>query len=170
MQEATKQARNDLSLLLIFLVVQALGALVFSSIPIHELHGIEFVLFGLLFISFIAWMLMTLYVYRDAQRRGGNAMLWALFVFFGQVLGFLVYLIMRNAFPKLVGNGEKKCPQCQKPRQDDFTICPYCRAPLQTLCPNCKRVLQTDWQACPYCRHEASSPAMAVQSFEEKLL
>lgn len=144
------------SMLALFIAMMLLPLFVaFFNWPL-ELHGSDYLVAGFILIAWSAWILMTFYVYFDAQRRGSNAALWALFVFFGQVLGFIVYLLMRNATFKLNTNGEAKCPNCHKPRRDDFTICPYCRTALQTICSHCKRALEADWQVCPYCRHEVT--------------
>ncbi|MEK7730153.1 MAG: zinc ribbon domain-containing protein [candidate division KSB1 bacterium] len=167
MNASSRSSQNLGNMLALFITMLLLPLVpAFFSWPL-ELHGSDWVVAGFILVCWSAWILMTFYVYQDAQKRGGNAMLWALFVFFGQVLGFLVYLIMRSAAPKLIADGEKKCPQCRKPRQEDFAICPYCRAPLQAPCPNCKRIVETDWQVCPYCRHEASP--VAAQALEERL-
>lgn len=169
MQTSPAPSQKNHGVLALFLFMLLLPALLaFFFWPIPPLQSADWVVAGFIAVCWSAWILMTFYVYYDAQKRGGNGLLWALFVFFGQVLGFLVYLIMRSAAPKLMMNGEKQCPQCRKPTRDDFTICPYCRAPLQTTCLNCKRAVQTDWPVCPYCRHEVSSQINAVQVLEEK--
>ncbi len=145
------------SMLALFIAMILLPLFVaFFNWPI-ELHGADYLVAGFIIVGWSAWILMTFYVYFDAQRRGSNAVLWALFVFFGQVLGFIVYLLMRNATFKLNSNGAAKCPHCQKPRREDFTVCPYCRTTLQTLCSHCNRALETDWQVCPYCRQETAA-------------
>lgn len=157
MQTSLASSPKNHGMLALFLFMLFLPALLaFFFWPIPQLHGSDWVVVGFIAVFWSAWILMTFYVYFDAQKRGGNGLLWALFVFFGQVLGFLVYLIMRSAAPKLFLNGEKPCPQCRKSVRDDFAICPYCRASLQTSCPNCKRAVQADWQAFPYCRHETA--------------
>jgi RNA polymerase subunit RPABC4/transcription elongation factor Spt4 len=53
------------------------------------------------------------------------------------------------------GEAEQRlCPQCQKPVQEDWTVCPYCQADLrpETTCPNCGNAVEPDWAVCPYCR------------------
>lgn len=157
MQTSSAPSQKNHGMLALFLFMLLFPALLaFFFWPIPQLHGSNWVVVGFIAVCWSAWILMTFYVYYDAQKRSGNGLLWALFVFFGQVLGFLVYLIMRSAMPKLIMNGEKQCPQCRKSTRDDFTICPYCRTPLQTTCCNCKRAVQTDWQVCPYCREETA--------------
>lgn len=46
---------------------------------------------------FILDVVILLWVYQDANKRGANGMLWALIVFFGSLLGLLLYFaIGRN--------------------------------------------------------------------------
>jgi type II secretory ATPase GspE/PulE/Tfp pilus assembly ATPase PilB-like protein len=46
------------------------------------------------------------------------------------------------------------CPECQKPIQLDFVICPHCRHDIRSNCSSCKRYLQPHWLVCPYCKKE----------------
>jgi len=43
--------------------------------------------------------MICVYVYRDATRRGMNAAMWVLIVIFGQILGIIIYLIVRRDHP-----------------------------------------------------------------------
>jgi len=42
------------------------------------------------------WILVIVWVYRDAERRGMNGVLWALLVFIGNLIGLLIYLLVRS--------------------------------------------------------------------------
>lgn len=49
----------------------------------------------LLLLALCVYVAMLLWVYRDATRRGMNAWLWVVVVFFLHLLGFVAYLIAR---------------------------------------------------------------------------
>lgn len=46
------------------------------------------------------------------------------------------------------------CPQCQRPVEEAWTVCPFCRADLGSggTCPNCGNAVESEWTVCPYCR------------------
>jgi hypothetical protein len=48
----------------------------------------------LLLVVFV-WIALLVWVYRDASRRGMNAWLWVVVVFFFHLLGIVAYLIAR---------------------------------------------------------------------------
>lgn len=61
--------------------------------------GIIFTLmyFVLLVVFVGIQILVTIYVYKDSKKRGMEALLWALIVFFAPCyIGFIVYLIIRQ--------------------------------------------------------------------------
>jgi len=81
------------------LVVAPLG--IFSGLSqavrstVHGLGRISFEpLFGGALVVF--WILVLFWVYRDAERRKMNGVLWALLVFIGNLVGLIIYLIVRN--------------------------------------------------------------------------
>lgn len=86
------------------------------------------------------------YVYRDANRRGMNAILWALVaVLAPSLIGLLVYLLVRGNYSDL------RCPKCDAPVEDRFVVCPKCGAKLRPSCPNCAMPVEPDWKLCPRC-------------------
>ena len=100
------------------------------------------VLVALLFFE----VLIGVYVYRDATRRGMNALLWTLVaVFAPSLIGFIIYLIVRNNYSDL------KCPQCDTTVTEQFVICPKCGVKLKPFCPNCSAPVEPDWKMCPKC-------------------
>jgi len=46
-------------------------------------------------LALFVWIALLFWVYRDASRRGMNAWLWVVVVFFFHLLGFVAYLIAR---------------------------------------------------------------------------
>lgn len=89
---------------------------------------------------------LGVYVYRDAARRGMNAILWALVaVLAPSLIGLLVYLLVRGNYSDL------RCPRCDAPVDGQFVICPRCGAKLRPSCPNCAMPVEPDWKLCPRC-------------------
>lgn len=91
-------------------------------------------------------VLIGVYVYRDSRRRGMNAVLWTLIAVVAPALtGFIIYLLIRGNYSDL------RCPQCDEPVTEQYTVCPHCGAKLRPACPNCSFPVEPDWSVCPRC-------------------
>ena len=128
--------------------------------------GFHLTSLSLLSIAFlILWIVVIVWVYRDAERRGMNGVLWALLVLIGNIIGLLIYLIIRSDnMPAPRDDTESTsspggldspatitCPNCQKPVGRDFAFCPLCGTRLQKVCPGCGKPVEETWVACPLC-------------------
>ena len=128
--------------------------------------------FSLLFV--IIWLFVILWVYKDAERRRMSGLLWALLVFIGNLIGLLIYLIVRQdhavcfepagpvsmSQPSPPEAADKKlltCPACQKVVEPSFVYCPHCGASLQPTCSNCGKPTDTGWKVCPHCGAQLKS-------------
>lgn len=90
--------------------------------------------------------IIGIYVYRDAKRRGMNAVLWTLIaVIAPSLIGFIIYLLVRGNYSNL------RCPQCDTPVNEQYVVCPKCGARLRPTCPNCSAPVEGDWKVCPRC-------------------
>lgn len=112
--------------------------------------------FGPLFfllILLIIWLVLVFWVYRDAERRGMNGVLWALLVLIGNFVGFIIYLIVRNEeFPRQAAiEPTQNCPGCGKIVPQKYAFCPHCGTRLKAVCPNCDKPVSSDWKVCPHC-------------------
>ena len=99
-----------------------------------------FVLLALLTVP----VLIGVYVYRDARRRGMNAVLWTL-IAVAALIGFIIYLLVRGNDPDL------RCPKCQNPVTEAYAVCPHCGTKLRPVCPKCSFPVEADWKVCPKC-------------------
>lgn len=100
------------------------------------------------------WIFVCVWVYRDAQQRGMNGVLWALLVFIGHVIGLIIYLIVRSeraARPQASATPIEKCPNCGTEVRTGYAFCPHCGKPMKAVCPNCKKPVQPEWKVCPHC-------------------
>jgi len=110
----------------------------------------------------ILWGAVLIWVYRDAEKRGMSGILWLLLVLIGNVIGLLIYAIVRSETPmRRRDRGEpappapvsplEKCGGCGKPLSPGFGFCPYCGKGLKKTCPACGKPVQDDWKVCPAC-------------------
>lgn len=94
-------------------------------------------------------ILVGVYVYRDANKRGMNAILWLLIaILTPSLLGLIIYLLVRNNYSDL------KCPRCDTRVEESFVMCPNCRTKLRPTCDICSATVQTTWKVCPHCGTE----------------
>jgi len=102
-------------------------------------------------------ILIGVYVYRDANRRGMNAVLWTLIALFTpSLLGLIIYLLVRNNYSDLT------CPNCNTPVEESYVVCPNCRTKLRPTCDVCSSPVQTTWKVCPHCGNELPQYSMDV--------
>lgn len=100
----------------------------------------------------VLWIFVIIWVYRDAERRGMNGILWALLVLIGSVIGLIIYLIIRSeSTARRRQEGSEKCPNCGKEVAAGFMYCPHCGASLRLVCPNCHKPVDKSWKVCPNC-------------------
>lgn len=104
-------------------------------------------------------ILVGVYVFRDASRRGMNAALWTLIAVLVPILvGFIIYLLVRGNYPDL------KCPQCGTPVRESYVSCPQCGARLKASCPSCSAPVEPDWKVCPRCASPLSQDSSNIQT------
>ena len=83
---------------------------------------------------FVIWIVIVIWVYRDAEQRGENGVLWLLIVLVAGIIGLIIWLILR---PPIGGrkelhaagagsSNERRCPNCGRNIPFDSRICPYC--------------------------------------------
>lgn len=102
-------------------------------------------LFSLIFFLLVP-AIIGIYVYKDAESRNMNAMLWALIAAFAPTyIGLIVYLIVRSDYEIL------HCAVCNAPVDKNFSTCPSCGTHLKATCENCDYPLQSHWKVCPKC-------------------
>jgi len=130
----------------------------------HSFGAIGRLALFLLPVAFIIlWGAVLIWVYRDAEMRGMSGILWLLLVLIGNVIGLLIYAIVRSETPvrRKEPNGTAAppatpappaaCGNCGKPVTPGFEYCPYCGKPLKRSCPACGKPVQDDWKVCPAC-------------------
>ena len=81
-------------------------------------------------IWFIIFILIAIWVYRDAEKRGSSGALWLIIVILLGIIGIIIWLIVR---PPIGGKPTQQapgtgriCPACGRPIPMDAQVCPYC--------------------------------------------
>ncbi len=90
--------------------------------------------FGLAFLTCIIpiiWLviaiIIAIWVYRDAEKRGSSGALWLIIVIITGIIGLIIWLVVRPPVggEKKQGSG-RTCPNCGRPIPMDARVCPYC--------------------------------------------
>jgi hypothetical protein len=143
-------------------------------------------LVGLVLLAYAIVLLLSMivWVFRDIRARTTDQtsqVVAVLLVAFFNVPGLMVYLVIRpqaqlsdsyersleaEAILHELQLAATSCHVCRRPIDDDYVICPHCRALLREPCRSCGRHVRTTWTACPYCAVERvqqrPSPAASV--------
>jgi RNA polymerase subunit RPABC4/transcription elongation factor Spt4 len=124
----------------------------------------------------LLWAASVLWAYRDIRRRSEDVSVQVLAVGLVLLLPFVgipLHLILRppqtlaEKYERsleeeyLRNDIEEKyvCPECQRPIEPDFIICPHCTTALRRRCDNCARVVDLTWSICPYCGDDGTATA-----------
>lgn len=98
-------------------------------------------------------ILLIGYIYRDAQRRHMNAVIWTLIaIFTPHALGIVLYFLLRK--PRT-----PNCPQCNAVVDPAYGYCPQCQCRLNPVCPHCHRGVIPGSSFCPHCGQDLASSA-----------
>ena len=76
----------------------------------------------------VVWLVLAIWVYKDAEKRGKSGILWFLIVFFLGIIGLIIWLVVRGEKTSESGGGGsgRMCPNCGRPIPMDARTCPYC--------------------------------------------
>lgn len=121
-------------------------------------------------IWFIIWLVVAYFIYKDANARGMNGVLWAIIVFFLGIIGLIIYVLVR----KEKKEETRTCLGCGRQISLTYNVCPHCGKPVvQTPippgvpyqppppqapqpqafmgCPYCRAHIPANSLVCPYC-------------------
>lgn len=122
------------------------------------------------FVCVFIYVLVVIWVARDAYQRGTLWWAWAL-VSLVPIVGVIAYVLLRPSLMQIDRDEQElevalkqrelmkygECAKCGYPVQSDYIVCPNCRQRLKNVCANpaCGRPLDPSWNVCPYCAHPA---------------
>jgi Na+/H+-dicarboxylate symporter len=82
-------------------------------------------------IWFVICIMLAIWVYKDAEKRGSSGALWLIIFLITGFIGLIIWLIVR---PPIGGDpskgkatdGDRRCPNCGRNIPMDARACPYC--------------------------------------------
>ena len=90
---------------LFILGLSLLGFLALSGTAAAQGEAFALGMFGIIclvyIVIFIVIILVAIWVYRDAEKRGMSGALWLIVVLVGSIIGLIVYLVIRRDHPVL---------------------------------------------------------------------
>lgn len=132
-----------------------------SQIMTPQMQGALLFFVGLMVLLYV---LVVVWVARDAFQRGAIWWMWALIALIPGV-GVIAYLLLRPSLLELDRAEQElevalkqrelmkygECATCGYPVEADYVLCPNCHTRLKNLCTNCHHALDPSWTICPYC-------------------
>jgi RNA polymerase subunit RPABC4/transcription elongation factor Spt4 len=178
----SRQHKNGIGLLILlavivcaFFLVNPLFRFSCSRIFLHDFMGMDHTMLtpGVFFsehgiarmlplmLMFLMWGAVSLWAYHDAEQRGHSGLLWGLFVFVGNIIGLIIYLIVRSSPEDTALSAgpasTAPCPRCAHPVQKTYVACPHCGTSLTQKCAHCEKPVELDWKVCPYCGQDLTA-------------
>jgi len=80
---------------------------------------------------FLIGILILIWVYQDAESRGMDGLLWAIIVFFLNIIGLILYLVVREGRVLAPQRITRVCPKCGQVLSEDAKFCPRCGKQLE---------------------------------------
>lgn len=119
---------------------------------------------------------LAFWMWRDAHRRGAMSWFWAIAALPFSVAAWAIYMMVRP--PETLDDVHEReleiaarraelnlhgatCPNCFKPVEQEFLICPTCMKKLKKPCGSCGRPIKLSWSVCPYCKARQTPADMA---------
>lgn len=82
-------------------------------------------------IFIIIWLLVSYWVYKDAESRGMNGALWFIVVFLLGIVGLIIYVVVRSGEKGKREEIKRICPHCGRVVKEDVKFCPHCGKELE---------------------------------------
>ena len=106
------------------------------------------------------FLLVPVWVFLDASRREYHPALWGILALFTNVVGLIIYLVVR---PEM-----QHCKSCKEPVRADYVLCPVCGTRNRETCAKCGRIVNENWNLCPYCATPINREAAQEGKIEEQ--
>lgn len=121
-------------------------------------------MFAFAILSTVSTVLIAVWIYKDAKKRGMEAVLWTLLaILLPSYIGVIVYFVSRSSEKAYV------CPRCRGSVNKDYAVCPVCGLALKRKCNHCGLDCEDMWHNCPRCSNELEPIAYPMSKpVEEK--
>jgi len=93
------------------------------------LFGFSMLCCVLIALPWIIGLLIGIWVYKDAEKRGKSGILWLLIVWFVAFpIGLIIWFVVRPPIggEKKAAASDRRCPNCGRAIPMDARTCPYC--------------------------------------------
>jgi RNA polymerase subunit RPABC4/transcription elongation factor Spt4 len=97
----------------------------------------------LVFFLMLYWVLIALWVYRDAYKSRLNSLLWGMIALCTNIAGLLIYLVYKQ--------NNQTCRHCQAIISKGYIYCTRCGAKLSKTCNHCNAFINKDDSFCGHC-------------------
>ena len=118
----------------------------------------------------VLYVLVVVWVARDAYQRGTVWWLWAISALV-PVVGLIAYVLLRPSLLRVDRDEQElesalkqrqlmhygECATCGYPVEADYVVCPNCHQRLKNVCSSCGKALDPTWTICPYCATSAGT-------------
>jgi RNA polymerase subunit RPABC4/transcription elongation factor Spt4 len=113
-----------------------------SPIPYAEelLHAVG-VVFLLIFMTY--WIGLSLWVYKDADKKHINSAIWALLVLITNLVGLIIYTMYKQ--------NSKVCYKCGALQDKENVFCSICGTKINETCKECGNLVFEDENYCSKC-------------------
>ena len=106
-------------------------------------------LFAFVVLYIVTTVLIGVWIYKDAQKRGMDALLWTLLaILLPSYIGVIVYFVSRSKEKVYI------CPRCGSNVKEDYALCPVCALQFKRKCNVCGLACDEKWHNCPRCSSE----------------
>lgn len=117
----------------------------------------------------VLYVLVVVWVARDAYQRGTLWWMWAIIALV-PVVGLIAYVLLRPSLLRIDRDEQEleialkqrqlmhygECATCGYPVEADYVVCPNCHQRLKNVCSSCGKALDPTWTVCPYCATSVS--------------
>lgn len=112
------------------------------SIPYGPFY-LQLVFAVLLLVGLLYWVLVALWVFRDAKKSKINYFLWAVIALFTNIAGLFIYLIYKQ--------NNQICPHCHALQSKGNIHCIHCGIQLNSACKSCNTITGVNDIYCSHC-------------------
>jgi Na+/H+-dicarboxylate symporter len=77
-------------------------------------------------VIFVLWIILAIWVYKDAKKRDSSGALWLLIVLITGIIGLIIWLVVRPPIGGDKKEPNRRCPNCGRAIPEDAKTCPYC--------------------------------------------
>ncbi len=125
---------------------------------------------ALVMLCAVLYVLVVVWVARDAYQRGTVWWLWAIIALV-PIVGLIAYVLLRPSLLRVDRDEQEleialkqrqlmhygECATCGYPVEADYVVCPNCHQRLKNVCGACGKALDPAWSVCPYCATSVGS-------------